>query len=162
MVLTDRYGGAIATSYIYGTGRAPLVGFAPASLSTLESGLTPPLSVLVDVSENMYYFDMQYTSVVKVPPGCTQLSCEVYIPATAFPIGMAIDGAGNLYTVESGGATKIKKRPWNFEIGLYVAGTDIAVIPFPYQGKPLTIAVDGKPGLYPWIKTRSNGTPKKR
>ena len=150
VVLKSSAGTTIATAYVYGTGKGPLVSFSPStdvSLGT-SSSFNYPVGVAVDGSGNIYVANSRFPeSVEKLTPGCTAAGCitSLNIGTTiAQPFDLAMDGAGNLYVTDLG-TNSVDEIP---------AGctTTSCIVPIGAgSGKfntPTGVAVDGSGNVY--------------
>ena len=73
--LLNASGSAIATAYVYGTGKAQRFVFSPATQSALGGGFSGPGGTAVDSSGNVYVADYGNNAVEEMPAGCASPSC---------------------------------------------------------------------------------------
>jgi hypothetical protein len=105
-------GDLLATQLVYGVGQGPEIAFNPGTQTT-EPLTNPnyPVGVALDGAGNLYIANYGVAGnpgnpgyVVKITPGgveTTVLSAYTFAPAqTPSPIGVAVDGAGNLYIAD--------------------------------------------------------------
>ncbi|HKD59395.1 MAG TPA: kelch repeat-containing protein, partial [Terracidiphilus sp.] len=107
--LVDNLGNLLVSTAIYGIGQGPLAAFSPAPQTTLPtSSLNYPVGMALDGAGNRYIANYGSGNragfVVKVTPGGVQttvLSSYTSAPSqNPAPIGVAVDGAGNLFIVD--------------------------------------------------------------
>jgi streptogramin lyase len=111
--LLDSDGNVIQTQYVSVMGTASLVGFSPATQTTLGGDLSLSNGVAVDAAGNVYVADTAHNAVEKIAKGCTDASCVTTLGGGfSAPSGIAIDGAGNVLVTDTGN-TLVKKIPGN-------------------------------------------------
>ncbi len=113
-------GQLIATQFVSGIGQGSAVAFSPGTQTTVSaSGLNYPAGVALDGAGNLYIANYGSSNragyVVKVTPGGVQttvLSAYTAAPGQApAPVGVAVDGAGNLFIVDLGLSYAVKVTP---------------------------------------------------
>lgn len=117
-----------------------------ACVATLGGGFHSPYGVAVDRSGNVYvsdYSNIEFNgsngAIKEIPPGCTSSSCVITLAKVNYPLGMAVDGNGNLYFVNSDIHT-IMEIPANCTSGCETNWGD-------FIGED--VAVDGSGNVYP-------------
>ena len=129
VLLQDGGGNTIATAYVHGIGSGPQVAFGPGTITTYAGNgtlgyngdniaatsaeLYYPNGVAVDGSGNLYIADYENNRIRKVTPGGTITTVAGTgaggyngdnIAATSaelcYPVGVAVDGSGNLYIAD--------------------------------------------------------------
>jgi hypothetical protein len=116
--IVDSSGNVLATTYIYGSGVGPLIGFLPGQprslgTSTGNASLVPS-SIATDASGDVFVVDPNRgTPVIKelvavdgVIPDNPVI--KVLTGSGYFPTGLAVDGAGNVFFTDGGWAYTIK------------------------------------------------------
>lgn len=101
--LTDSSGNLLASTYIYGNGQAPTVAFNPGAQRNLPVGGYDGGAMAVDAAGDVYF--SASGSIAKFDPrtgGQTTVASGV----PYYAIGLAVDGAGNVF-VSNGGLVKI-------------------------------------------------------
>ena len=116
--LVNSSGAVIATANLYGTGTGPQVAFSPGTdsvqlaNSTVIGGeaLLYPAGVAVDGAGDVYIADLQNNRVVEVTPAgktsvlstgsLTAPSGSLSATALYQPLGVAVDGAGDVYIAD--------------------------------------------------------------
>jgi sugar lactone lactonase YvrE len=100
--LLDGSGNLLATGYVQGTGVGPRMSFQPGSQSVVANLANNSLSdvewIAVDSSGNVYIAEYGNDRVLKETPsagGYTQSIIPINGPV--YPLGIAVDGSGNLY-----------------------------------------------------------------
>jgi sugar lactone lactonase YvrE len=159
LVLQDPNGNVLGTANFYGVGVGPQIAYDPgtttSSITTIGgTAIGSPESVAVDGAGNVYVADVGKQHVVKIP--ATDLTCAnpsdcPFVGAaitgasapsigTAGPYGMAVDGAGNVYTSVAGSLSSIIQiTPNGTETNLAGSGT---------YGDPEGVAVDGSGDVF--------------
>lgn len=141
-------GNVVATQLISGIGQGPAAAFSPVSQTTVSaSGLHYPVGVALDGLGNRYIANYGTNDpsgpgyVTKVTPGGVQttfLSAYTFAPAVIpNPIGIAVDGAGNLFIVDLYLPYVVKVTPAGVQSTL---GSGLS--------NPVGIAIDGSGNLY--------------
>ena len=100
VVLVDSGGNVLATDYISGVGRGPLVAFDIPWAYMSWAGVNGPMGVTVDAAGNVYIADTGNNQVIETLPGGgnhTTLNNGLNGPQ-----GVAVDGAGNVYIADTG------------------------------------------------------------
>jgi sugar lactone lactonase YvrE len=102
----------LVTTNIYGTGTGPQITFQPGTQSTLVSGFTKIFGVAVDASGNVYFtsapndFPGLYKILAvngSIPSNPTaDLLVNGFAEGFSEPVGVAVDGAGNVYVADAG------------------------------------------------------------
>ncbi|MGA2890184.1 MAG: choice-of-anchor D domain-containing protein [Terracidiphilus sp.] len=143
IVLEDRSGKVIATSYLQGTGVGPQVNFLPGAESTvLTSDLSYPSGVAVDGSGNVYIVDSGNSRILKETLSAGSYT-ESTVPTSAlnWPSGVAVDGSGNLYIADSGNNRVLKET-------LTGSSYTESTVPTSALNWPSGVAVDGSGNIY--------------
>lgn len=140
--LTDASGNVLATALIQGNGTAPLATQTPGTISTVAGGgtagvLLPGIqSVVVDPAGNLFTASAGNNTVNRIS-GST---AAAYGSGFADPVGLALDGAGNLYVSEyDAGDVKVVNA---------ATGATSVVNGATGLGNPNAIVVDGSGNLY--------------
>lgn len=116
---------------------------------THVSSLGNPLNIAIDGSGNFYIADSGLSYIVKVPVGCTTISCETLIGSGLLqPAGVAVDGSGDVYVIAGGANGMVLKIPWNAGISSYGAPMTVASGLILNAGSPAGVAVDGAGNVY--------------
>ncbi|HKR25820.1 MAG TPA: SBBP repeat-containing protein [Acidobacteriaceae bacterium] len=115
--LTDGSGNAIVTAYASGVGSGPQVSFPPGVQSTLPlPNVTNAYAVTVDHSGNLYIAEAVSANdpgnkVVRETWNGSSYTETVVATGLAYPVGVAVDGAGNVYIADQD-AFKVYKETW--------------------------------------------------
>jgi sugar lactone lactonase YvrE len=113
------------------------------------SSLGNPLNIAIDGGGNLYIADSGLSYIVKVPVGCTTISCETLIGSGLLqPAGVAVDGSGDVYVIAGGANGVVLKIPWNAGSGSYDAQMTVASGLALNAGSPAGVAVDGAGNVY--------------
>jgi len=97
---TNDSNAVLATTFIYGLGQGPAVGFSPSAQTTVPAtGLSNPAGVAVDGAGDIYIADYANARVVKVPAGGG--SQTPVGSGLSFPWGVVVDGAGDVFIADS-------------------------------------------------------------
>jgi sugar lactone lactonase YvrE len=100
--LLDGSGKVLAIGYLQGTGVGPRMSFQPGSQSVIanlaHNGLSEAQWVAVDSGDNVYIVDYDNNRVLKETPSAGGYSQSVIpISGSVYPLGIAVDGSGDLY-----------------------------------------------------------------
>jgi sugar lactone lactonase YvrE len=93
--LVDTSGTVVNKLYVHGVGIAPQIVYDPGVQTTIASGLGDALGLAVDGSGNVYIADTLNNQIDMVTPAGVMSTLASVIR----PEGLAIDGAGDLYTI---------------------------------------------------------------
>jgi len=147
VVLSGSGGNAIATAYLQGTGSGPQVSFLPGSQSTLSlPNLVSGYAMAEDGAGNLYILETQgvqdgpNSSVVKETWTGSGYTQSTIATGLLFPVGIALDGAGNVWVADQDAEEILEFTPGN---GGYAPG-----VTFFSPGFPEAIAVDGSGNIY--------------
>jgi len=104
VVLTGSAGNVLATGYLQGIGKGPQIAFLPQTPSVIASGFSLPTGVAVDENGDIYVADSLNGNLDKVtPPGSGYPPIIDYFVNQVGPVaGVAVDGAGNTFTAQTG------------------------------------------------------------
>jgi Abnormal spindle-like microcephaly-assoc'd, ASPM-SPD-2-Hydin len=129
--LADSLGNLLASTYIYGNGQAPVAAFNPGTQADLPvSGDGGAMAV--DAAGDVYF--SANGSIAKFDPQTgTQTIVATGVPS--FAIGLAVDGAGNLF-VSDGGLARV------------AADTGVVTMLGPNLNSTAGVAVDGRGNIY--------------
>jgi hypothetical protein len=135
------------TVYTDGTGVGPLTTFAPAIQTFVADGVSTgantPQTYIVDGNGDGYMLELGLGDIVKIPNGCTSVSCQViWTMGLSNPRGMAMDAAGNFYFTNYGNNT-VTEAP----AGCTSSSCQISIGGFT-NANPWNVAVDGSGNLY--------------
>ena len=140
-------GTVLATVPIYGVGTGPQVAYGPGGTqSNVGSGYSTPKGVAVDAAGNVYVADA--TAVFVNSPGPSPYAGSIYKLTTggtrttlggpfAYPVAVAVDGAGNVYVADSNAAAVGKIPPVGTQTTIGSGFSD-----------PVGVAVDGAGNVY--------------
>ncbi len=140
-------GTVLATVPIYGIGTGPQVAYGPGGTqSNVGSGYSTPKGVAVDAAGNVYVADA--TAVVVDDPSPSPYSGSIYKLTTggtrttlggpfAYPVAVAVDGAGNVYVADPNEAAVSKIPPVGTQTTI---GSGFS--------SPSSVAVDGAGNVY--------------
>lgn len=107
--LLDGSNGILAETHLSGVGVGPLVNFAPATETVVESSPGAiPSGLAVDASGSVFASEPQSGFVVKITP---QGVPSIVASGLSLPEGVAVDGGGNIYISESGANRVLKEAP---------------------------------------------------
>lgn len=144
--LLNTAGNVLVTSYLQGAGMGPQVSFLPDSQIALPlTSLLNPWGIAVDAAGSIFLTEAvtAYSSenaVVKESSsgsGYTQTTVAIGL---AYPRGVAVDGAGNVYIADQDASSILVATPSRSG---YVLNTL-----FPDVGTVLTVAVDANGNVY--------------
>jgi hypothetical protein len=100
--LTDASGNPVASSLISGTGDGPAVAFGPGLQTIAATGIVNADGVAEDASGNLFAVDSANNLILKVPAGCSSVTCQITIASGLnSPDELAMDGFGNLFVSQS-------------------------------------------------------------
>jgi subtilase family serine protease len=144
VVLTDTTGTQVSAAYLQGTGIGPQITFAPGSVTSFTSGITWPVGVAVDGSGNIFFSQLNQSSIFELQAinGTVPASAAptALASVTGQPYAIAVDGAGNVFFTTFTGSTVYElTRADNFAT-MHVVATGF--------NAPLGIAVDGYGNVY--------------
>ena len=147
--LLDNNGNILATTFISGTGLAPLAGFSPGTVSVPAiTGLSPamngPRRPVFDAQGNLYVADMNNNRIDKIAANgaaTVVLSSSTHIAGATLnqPNAVALDGAGNLYIADGGNYRVVE---------LSAAGVASVLSNNGLTVEPIGIAVDVSGNVY--------------
>jgi sugar lactone lactonase YvrE len=90
-------GGVLVTTLLRGQGVGPAISF-PSSTKTIFSKQYEPEGLAIDAKGDVFVTNAVPSEVLEIPLGCTSSSCQTVLASNpAFPSGVALDGAGNVY-----------------------------------------------------------------
>lgn len=113
------------------------------------AALTNPMGVAIDGVGNLLIADAGLSYIVKLPVGCSSLSCETIVGGGLTSItGVAIDGSGNLFVLSGGSSGSVTELPWDAAANNFGAQTTVATGLSLPAASPSGIAVDGSGNLY--------------
>ena len=146
VVLVDNSGNRIATGYVQGTGVGPQVNFAPATRSTLSLKTpTSPYAMAADAVGNLYITQTEGlgnpNSVVKESWTGSSYTETTVASGLSYPVGVAVDGAGNVYIADQDATKVIKETPTS-------AGGYTQTAAFTGLGNVESVAVDSNGNVY--------------
>lgn len=172
VVLVDANGNALATASLEGVGQGPLLTVDPGTISPAGSGLKAPSGIAVDQAGNTFIADAVNNVITEIPAaGGTPVNLAVVsapysvtttsstgtptttkypaLPISA-PLGVAVDGAGNLYIADTGNNQVIELPIVN---GSYTANLSKATVLAsqflaPGLKSPSGVFVNGNGDLY--------------
>jgi sugar lactone lactonase YvrE len=137
---------------LYGTGDAPLAALNPGMASVISTGgvaTNLPFGLAFDGAGNIYCGSDASSNVIKIPAG-GGTGVVVYTSPTADEIlGVAVDGAGNLFIADYTGLRIQVVTPAGVLSVLTINGLD------PVLGQPTALAFDAAGNLY--IADYTNG-----
>ncbi len=100
VLLYDGSSNMVASTYLSGIGQGPLVNFEGNSPVTL-AGASGPASIAIDPAGNVFYAqNIAAGHVIELNSSGTQIASSGQYYG---PVGVTIDGVGNVYTYSSGG-----------------------------------------------------------
>lgn len=146
-VLRSNSGNLIATGYAHGTGVGPQINFPAGRLSTLSlSNVTSPYAITQDAAGNLYIAEAvssgsPQNAVVKETWTGSGYTQSVVATGFAYPVGVAVDGAGNVYIADQN-LTKVFKET------LLSGGGYAESIVASSLGNVEAVAVDGSGNVY--------------
>src|SRR5271170_4629979 len=107
---TNDSNAVLATTFIYGLGQGPAVGFSPSAQTTVPAtGLSNPAGVAVDGAGDIYIADYSNARVVKAPAGG---GAQTLVGSgLSFPWGVVVDGAGNVIIADSQNLQVVEVTP---------------------------------------------------
>ena len=146
VVLRNSSGSPLGTTYIQGTGTGPQVNYSPGTLKALPITLqTYPFSMVADAAGSLYLSlaasdGSPENVVLKETPNGSGYTQTIVASNLAFPQGVAVDGAGNVYIADQDNYTVYKETLVN---GAYVQSR-----PFGSTTTLQGIAVDGSGNVY--------------
>jgi hypothetical protein len=116
---------------------------------TSVSALVNPLDVAADGTGNLYVADAGLSYIVKVPVGCTSVSCETKVGSGLVqPVGVSVDGSGSVYVTSGGASGSVVKMPWNAANNSYDAQLTVVSGLNLDTASPASVAVDGSGNIY--------------
>ena len=146
VVLQSASGTPIATTYIQGTGSGPQVSFLPATQSTLPlSTLVSPSRIAVDAAGNLFILEVitgysPNNALVKETWNGNAYTQSTIATGFAYPMGLAVDGAGNVFIADQDATDVVEETPSN---GGYTRS-----VPFSGLGNVESVGVDGSGNVY--------------
>jgi len=130
----------LSTTYIYGSGTGPQVGFAPPVQTAILTALQKAVDVAVDGSGNLYVAEYYGNDVLKETYSGGSYTASTVASGLNGPFGVAVDGAGNVYVADSGNNQVLKEA---LAGGTYTQSTVATGLNGPYS-----VAVDGSGNVY--------------
>jgi sugar lactone lactonase YvrE len=129
VVLLDASGNALATAFIGGIGQGPQIVYDPGVKSIFAPNIAT-YGLAIDAAGNAYLNDLD--AIVKVTPGGVQTTVASGPGSTSLHVSgvTAIDGAGNLYTLNLANSVVYEITPSGaqYQVGSgWVFPTDLAV-----------------------------------
>jgi len=152
VVLFDPNNNPVGTAYVYGTGQAPQVAFAPPTQSVLvtyaANGVIAPKGIAVDGSGNLYICDTALNQVVKETLSGGAYTQSVVADAAhnglSQPWSIALDGSGSLYIADTGNSRVLRlTSPGSGYVQSVVADSVHNGI-----SEPVSVAVDSGGSVY--------------
>jgi streptogramin lyase len=146
-VLSSSTGSVIATSYIRGTGLGPQVNFQPSTQSTLSlSNVVSPYAIAEDAAGNLYIAkavsaNSPQNAVVKETWTGNGYTQSTVATGLAYPVGVAVDGAGNVFIADQDAMQVLKETPTS-------GGGYAQTAAFTGLGTVESVAVDGSGNVY--------------
>ena len=129
-------------------------------IRTVGFDLDDPTAVALDGAGNLFITEFDRDTVVEVPAGCTNISCQTTLNAPfELPYGIAVDGAGNVY-VTVAGLYPVVEMPagcLNFECQLTVGSEFISGFAVAVDGAGNVFIADDKTRLV--VKVPAGGGP---
>lgn len=149
VVLANTSGTPIATGFVSAVGVGPRVGYRPGTMTTLPftpSNSTAAVATAIDPAGNVFLVEsaQAYASgnmLVKLAPGPGGYTPTVIATGFAFPVQVALDGAGNVFVSDQDAST-VYEEVAN-QNGGYTQTT-----PFGSIGTVLGVAADGAGNVY--------------
>ncbi|AEU38792.1 NHL repeat containing protein [Granulicella mallensis] len=145
--LQSSSGNVIATGYVHGTGLGPQVNFQPGTQSTLSlSNVTNPYALAADTAGDLYIANAvssnsPQNSVVKETLSNGSFTQSTVATGLAYPVGVAVDGAGNVYIADQDAAEVLEETPAS-------GGGYAQSVAFTNLGNVESVAVDGNGNVY--------------
>jgi hypothetical protein len=140
-------GTVLAAVPLFGVGTGPQVAFGPGGTqTTVGSGYSSPRGVAVDPAGNVYVADATAVDIDNPNPSVYSGSIDMITPSGtkivlgtpfAYPVGVAVDGAGNVYVADSEEAAVGQIPPSGTQT---TVGTGFS--------SPVAVAVDGAGNVY--------------
>jgi hypothetical protein len=130
--LTDSSGNLLASTYVYGNGQGPVAAFNPGARKNLQGTGYTGGAMAVDATGDVYFPAGGGIAKLDIRTG-VQTMVAGGVPY--YTVGLAVDGAGNLF-VSNGGVVKI------------AAGTGVQTKVGGVLNASMGVAVDGRGNLY--------------
>ncbi len=146
-VLNSGSGNVIATSYFRGTGLGAQVNFQPSTQSTLSlSNVVSPYAIAEDAAGNLYIAEAVSANSPQNAVVKETWTGSGYIQSTvatglAYPVGVAVDGAGNVFIADQDAMQVLKETPAS-------GGGYVQTAAFTGLGTVESVAVDGSGNVY--------------
>jgi sugar lactone lactonase YvrE len=146
-VLQSGSGTVIATGYVHGTGVGPQANFLPGTRSNLSLGnVVSPYAIAADAGGSLYITEAvsansPQNAVVKETWTGNGYTQSTVATALAYPVGVAVDGAGNVYIADQNGTKVLKETP-------QIGGGYTLSAAFTNLGNVESVAVDGSGNVY--------------
>jgi len=144
--LKDSSGNVVASGYVRGVAEGPQLSFLPGSQSKLGFGnVTNPNAIAADAAGNLYVAQAIASgnpgnSVVKESWNGTGYIQTTVATGLVYPVGVAVDGAGNVFIADRDASAIVEAQPSN---GTYATHTQFAS-----AGSVQGVAVDGLGNVY--------------
>ncbi|NYF53550.1 hypothetical protein [Tunturiibacter gelidoferens] len=116
-VLQSSSGDVIATGYVHGTGSGPQANFLPGTQNTLPfSNVVSPYAIAEDAAGSLYIAEAvsaysPQNAVVKETWTGSGYTQSTVATGLAYPVGVAVDGAGNVYIADQDATEVLKETP---------------------------------------------------
>jgi sugar lactone lactonase YvrE len=145
VVFTSSVGAVMATGYAKGMGVAPQVHFLPGTQKNLSLGGVTPYAIATDASDNLYITQALSSNNPSNAVIKETWDGSGYTPAVignnfSYPVGVAVDGAGNVYVADQNNTRVTKWRPTGSTYTLSQTYSGL--------GNVESVAVDGSGNLY--------------
>jgi len=141
VILKDTSGNPIATGFMFGTGVAPLVNFAPRTQTTVVNNVAWSGGIALEASGNMYLSLPNSNQVVKQTFSDGRFVQSV-LPTSRLsgPQGLAVDGSGSIFIADTGNGRVLREKP---SPSGYVESTVASGLSI-----PMGVSVDGNGTVY--------------
>jgi NHL repeat len=146
-VLQNSSGNTIGTAYIQGIGAGPQVNFLPSTQSTLSfSNVVSPYAIAEDAAGSLYIAEAvsaysPQNAVVKETWTGSGYTQSTVATGLAYPVGVAVDGAGNVYIADQDASEVLKETPLS-------GGGYTQSAAFTGLGTVESVAMDGSGNVY--------------
>lgn len=139
--LLDAYGNVMATGYVYGSGAGPQANFLPGIMNTVANALGTLIGdfVAVDTTGDVFIIDYDNHTLYKETLANGQYTQSTIDSSFSYPLGVAVDGGGNVYVSDAGAVYKETLANGHYTKSLAVGG---------FSGAVYAVVVDGSGDLY--------------